>query len=1212
MPKPSSKPARAPRAPSRYALEGKIATMDRNDTVIERGVIFIEDQRIKAISDGSGPVPPEFRDIEPIHTGGTIFPGLIELHNHLSYNVLPMWNVPGKYLSSKGWRKSAPPYAYQKAVTKPMEVLASTPGVLPAIVRYVECKCLVAGVTTSQGITLSSDNGIQKHYRGTIRNVESAGDKALPAAHPSIDVITGEDHVKVLGQLEELEKRGGCYLHHLSEGVNETSRKEFLNLQRSDDEWVISRAYAGIHSLALKPEDWKIMARHEGAMIWSPLSNLMLYGETVDIRVPKAAGVRIALGADWSPSGSKNLLGEIKVAHLVSQELGQVFELHEIVAMATRNAAEILGWDAELGSLEPGKRADLMVVNGQQGDPYERLLQAKESSITLVVIDGVRRFGSKRLMEPSMAGKSLEPITIGRAERFLDLEEDDADPMVAGLTLKEARETLQSAMQQLPELAAELEHRPSGFLGGSQDADGTWWTLNLDMNEPADADADSLLAGKQPPLTELIEPQELDALTTIDDPSFFSTLAVQRNLPEYIKDGLPPLYGREPQPAEPVGMVKHFRPKLREQLKNATTLHAFLRTSGRLTSEDLRAIVKTAIVLMEYHYVHLPLKKAMYGINPVQRLKLLEYQLEQLPEDQQPSELEFHKEMLRIFNSTRDLHTRYVLPYPYKDKLACLSYLIEECWEDGAPRYIVSKMLTENPSSRFTVGAEILYWNGVPIASAIERNADRQAGSNRAARHARGLHSMTIRPLAYVLPPEDEWVSVRYRPAGGEEAEEAEITHEWMVIRTAQAKLGFGIDFDVADAETDMLAESMALGLDQQTDAIQHARELFFAPDEPDLEQAASGDAGAVESDGVLQTNLRNILRPKILDTPAGKFGYIRIFHFNVRDADAFVQEFARLLEQMPENGVILDVRGNGGGLIHAAERLLQLFTPRAIEPQRAQFINSPRNLELCVRHASNPKLELKPWEASIRQSVATGATYSGGFFITPQDSCKAIGQRYYGPVVLITDGLCYSATDIFAAGFQDHAIGVILGTGVNTGAGGANIWTYPQLCTLMSDGEASASEHPHEYGPLPHGASMSVAIRRTLRVGQQAGNVLEDLGVEPEKIHHMTRADVLEGNRDLLDHAVQILKDRKAHPLRAQMRRNDREGMYLDIHTANIDRVDVAVADVPLGFVDTRDNRGKFPLDRWKPAANAVLELRGWADQRLVAFRREIIPGDA
>lgn len=1205
MPKPSAKPARAV---PRYALEGKIVTMDRDNTVIEHGVIFIEDQRIKAISDGSSPAPPEFRDVRVMHTGGTIFPGLIELHNHLSYNVLPMWRAPKKYLNCQGWRGSDPPYHYQRSVTKPMEVLAGTPGLLPAIVRYVECKCLVAGVTTSQGITLSSTQNIKKHYRGCMRNVESPGDDALPAAYPSIAAIAPGGAAQLRDRLAGLEARGRCYLHHLSEGINETSRKEFLNLQLSTDEWAISRAYAGIHSLALKPEDLEVLARHGGAMIWSPMSNLVLYGETADIGAAKAAGVRIALGADWSPSGSKNLLGEIKVAHLVSQERGQIFALHEIVAMATRNAAEILGWGAELGSLEPGKRADLMVVNGQQGDPYERLLEARESSITLVVLDGVPRFGAKRLMEPFIAGRPFEALTIGRAERVLDLQEDDADPMVAGLTLKEARDTLQNALQRLPELAAEIENRPSGYIGGSQDADGAWWTLDLDMNEPADAD--SLVAGKLPPLSELIEPKELDALTTIDDSSFFSTLAVQPNLPEYVKDGLPPLYGKQPRSPEPVGIVKHCRPRLREQLKDATSLHAFLRTSGRLTLEDLRTIVQTAIVLMEHHYVHLPLKKAMYGINPVQRLKLLQYQLDELPEEQQPSELELHKEMLRIFNSARDLHTRYILPYPYKDKLACLPYLIEECWEDGEPSYIVSKMLTDIPSSSFTVGVELLYWNGVPIASAVERNADRQAGSNRAARHARGLNSMTIRPLAYVLPPEDEWVTIRYRTAEGEEAE---ITHEWMVIRAAQARLGFGVDFDIADAQTDMLAESMALGLDQQTDAIQHARELFFAPDAPDRiaeAQAASGDEGAVASDGALPTSYPNVIRPRILDTPSGKFGYIRIFHFNVRDADAFVQELARLLEHMPESGLILDVRGNGGGLIHAAERLLQLLTPRTIEPQRAQFINSPRNLELCVRHASDPRLELEPWESSIRQSVATGATYSRGFFITSQESCNTIGQRYYGPVVLITDGLCYSATDIFAAGFQDHAVGVILGTGVNTGAGGANIWTYPQLCTLMSDADP-ASEHADDYRLLPHGASMSVAIRRMLRVGPQAGNLLEDLGVEPDQIHHMTRADILQGNSDLIDHAVRILKERKAHPLRVQASKDAAAGMYLDITTANIDRVDVAVAEVPLGFVDTRSNRGRFPLAHWDPVGNTVIELRGWADQRLVAFRRAIIPHD-
>ena len=46
---------------------------------------------------------------------------------------------------------------------------------------------------------------------------------------------------------------------------------------------------------------------------------------------------------------------------------------------------------------------------------------------------------------------------------------------------------------------------------------------------------------------------------------------------------------------------------------------------------------------------------------------------------------------------------------------------------------------------------------------------------------------------------------------------------------------------------------------------------------------------------------------------------------------------------------------------------------------------------------------------------------------------CNLFGQRYYGPVALIIDALCYSTTDIFAAGFQDHEIGPVIGT--TTGA---------------------------------------------------------------------------------------------------------------------------------------------------------------------------------
>lgn len=73
--------------------------------------------------------------------------------------------------------------------------------------------------------------------------------------------------------------------------------------------------------------------------------------------------VRIGIGSDWSHSGSKNLLGELKVARLVSQAMGSVFSDRDIVAMATRDAASILQWEAVLGSLEASKRADLIVIS---------------------------------------------------------------------------------------------------------------------------------------------------------------------------------------------------------------------------------------------------------------------------------------------------------------------------------------------------------------------------------------------------------------------------------------------------------------------------------------------------------------------------------------------------------------------------------------------------------------------------------------------------------------------------------------------------------------------------------------------------------------------------------------------------------------------------------------------------------------------------------
>ena len=114
--------------------------------------------------------------------------------------------------------------------------------------------------------------------------------------------------------------------------------------------------------------------------------------------------------------------------------------------------------------------------------------------------------------------------------------------------------------------------------------------------------------------------------------------------------------------------------------------------------------------------------------------------------------------------------------------------------------------------------------------------------------------------------------------------------------------------------------------------------------------------------------------------TSTAAYGHIQIRTFYVQDADGFVQEFIRLLEQMPESGLILDVRGNGGGSIWAAERLLQTMSPVEIEPERMQFIVTPGTLDLSRNNPASSQIPLDQWRPSLEEAVETGSVYSHAF----------------------------------------------------------------------------------------------------------------------------------------------------------------------------------------------------------------------------------------
>jgi cytosine/adenosine deaminase-related metal-dependent hydrolase len=533
----------------KLALAGRIAVMNEAFTVIPRGVLYIDKGSIVAVQAAGAPAPPGFASVPVVDTRGTLFPGFIELHNHLAYNALSLWNVPKRYGNRDQWSGTD---EYRKLISGPMRVLGKTPELLPALIRYVEGKCLLGGVTTSQGIQLYSNQGIRRFYRGIVRNVEQSDEASLPEAATRVDDIEARDAKLFLARL----MKQTCFLLHLSEGVDVSARRHFLALQISGDEWAISTQLAGIHSTGLTAADFDVMAARRGAMIWSPLSNLLLYGGTSKIAAAKAAGVRMGIGSDWSPSGSKNLLGELKVARLVSQAQGGVFSDREIVSMATRQAAAILQWDKVLGTLETGKRADLLVIEGKSGDPYAALLQAKETAIRLVMINGVARYGMPSLMEH--LGAAGESIRIGGRTRMVFLRQATADPLMATTPLGEARDTLKDAFRRMPELARKLEQPPPAAprLALGRPA-APVWALALDEIEDTGVDlrprlplpgraaftgASRAAARAAAPLSTILEPMDLDPLTVADDGKFLERIAAQRNLPAFLPGELGNLY----------------------------------------------------------------------------------------------------------------------------------------------------------------------------------------------------------------------------------------------------------------------------------------------------------------------------------------------------------------------------------------------------------------------------------------------------------------------------------------------------------------------------------------------------------------------------------------------------------------------------------------------------------------------------------------------
>jgi 5-methylthioadenosine/S-adenosylhomocysteine deaminase len=407
-------------------LVGRVVALDlSNLNAASTGRVFIgDDGLIDAVSGMNGAAPAGFGAAPVVDVGDAyVMPGLIDLHNHLGYNSLPLWTEPKQktpFLHHNSWTEAP---TYKSAISWPAWILANADP--EALLAYVQTRALVGGTTAIQGWPTAN-----REHDQIVRNIDTE------KSGTSKDLVLTSALTKTpadLARVAQAEGQGTGFIYHCAEGQQGTIVvREFTDAANAG---CLRKTFIGIHCTSLSATDWARWASTDaGAVVWSPFSNLWLYGQTTLVPSAVSQGVTVCLGSDWGPSGTKHVLGELKVAKVTSDALGFGFTDQDLVSMITINPGDVLKrcWSRQAGRLTPGGFGDVTVLRSRNSGTFWRdVIAATEKEVALVVVGGVPRYGDADLMTAAHA-PTAGALTVAGIKRQLAIP-DPANPQNAWL-----------------------------------------------------------------------------------------------------------------------------------------------------------------------------------------------------------------------------------------------------------------------------------------------------------------------------------------------------------------------------------------------------------------------------------------------------------------------------------------------------------------------------------------------------------------------------------------------------------------------------------------------------------------------------------------------------------------------------------------------------------------------------------------------------------
>jgi imidazolonepropionase-like amidohydrolase len=332
---------------------------------------------------------------------GVLSPGLINTHDHMSYGHGPYIptaaNASERYEHRHDWRVGG---AAHDNHTK----ISSQAATIPANLRWSEMRQVMSGTTSvvtggsystagNMGMlrNLDSPNGQEGLGEGTVNsetfplNDSSGVELTTGCAYPS----PGVDKPTVIPAM-------AAYLPHVSEGIELSAQNEFhcVSSSMGGGQELLTPRTGIVHGIGLHASDIGLMALKGTGLIWSPRSNVSLYGDTASVPVYLHMGVNVALGMDWVISGSMNMLRELKcAASLNEQRFNHVLSDEQLWRMATSAAADITQTGEKIGRIQTGKVADLAIYRQQGSKTHRSVIDAEAADVVLTMRGGKVLYG---------------------------------------------------------------------------------------------------------------------------------------------------------------------------------------------------------------------------------------------------------------------------------------------------------------------------------------------------------------------------------------------------------------------------------------------------------------------------------------------------------------------------------------------------------------------------------------------------------------------------------------------------------------------------------------------------------------------------------------------------------------------------------------------------------------------------------------------------